>query len=159
MQHGKAVNRKGTVDGILEVLQLPGNTWVNQHRLFGKLAGNTALQMCGEDRRCGLRFLHAYLTINNYMAFRLLLKNNLPERRTYKAKWGLTHFFEYRAEKKSRKSPGYSRFFSPFHLDPALILGEKSTAAVTPTSHSSSSSDSTAMPGKEKWITSTWQYW
>lgn len=65
-------------------------------------------------------------------------------------------FFKQRAETKRRKSPGYSRFFSPLHLDPAFILGATSTAAVMSISPSSSSSDSTAMPGnKKKSITST----
>lgn len=161
VQNGKIINRKITADCSLEVLQLSGNTGVNQQRLFGKLAGKhrTVLQMWGAYRRCGPCFLHACLTIFNYMPWRLLLKNSLLERKTYTAKWGLTHFLEHRAEKKRRKSPGYSRFFSPLHLDPALILGEMSTAAVTSTSQSSSSSDSTAMPGKQKWITSTWQHW
>lgn len=85
----------------------------------------------------------------NYAALRLLLENNLAERRNYTERRGLTHFFKQRAEKR-RKSPGYSRFFSPLHLDPAFILGATSTAAVMSISPSSSSSDSTAMPGNKK---------
>jgi len=84
------------------------------------------------------------------MALRLLLKNNLPERKNYTAKRGLRHFFKQRAEQKRRKSLSYSRFFSPLHLDPAFILGATSAAAVTSTSPSSSSTDSTAMPGNKK---------
>lgn len=108
--------------------------------------------MCGAYRRCGPCFLHAYLNTSNYMALRLLIKNNLPERENYTAKGGPTHFFKQRAEKKRRKSLGYSRFFSPLHLDPAFILGVMSAAAVMSTSPSSSSSDSTAMPGNKKKI-------
>lgn len=84
------------------------------------------------------------------MALRLLLKNNLPERKNNAAKQGLTRFFKQRAEKKRRKSLGYSRFFSPLHLDPAFILGATSAAAVMSTSPSSSSTDSTAMPGNKQ---------
>lgn len=45
------------------------------------------------------------------------------------------------------KIPGYSRFFSPLHLDPAFILPETPTGEVI-SAIKSSSSNSTAMPGK-----------
>lgn len=46
------------------------------------------------------------------------------------------------------KNVGYSRFFSPFHLDPAFILPETPTREVISAIESSSISNSTAMPGK-----------
>ena len=45
------------------------------------------------------------------------------------------------------KIPGYSRFFSPLHLDPAFILPETPTREVI-SAVKSSSSNRTAMPGK-----------
>lgn len=49
---------------------------------------------------------------------------------------------------KSKRNPGYSRFFSPLHLDPAFILPETATGQVISAIESSSTSNSTAMPGK-----------
>lgn len=49
---------------------------------------------------------------------------------------------------KSKKNPGYSRFFSPLHLDPAFILPETPAGEVISAIESSSVSNSTAMPGK-----------
>lgn len=46
------------------------------------------------------------------------------------------------------KIPGYSRFFSPLHLDPAFILPETPTGEVISAIKTSSISNSTAMPGK-----------
>lgn len=46
------------------------------------------------------------------------------------------------------RNPGYSRFFSPLHLDPAFILLETPTGEVISAIESSSISNSTAMPGK-----------
>lgn len=45
------------------------------------------------------------------------------------------------------KKPGYSRFFSPRHLDPAFTLPEAPTEVISAI-ESSSSSNSTAMPGE-----------
>lgn len=148
-------NREGRAGCSREGWQLCGDRGVNQHRQLGKLAvkHRTVLQMWGAHTRCGPCLLHAHLNTYSYMALRFLLRNNLLERKNYRAKRGLRHFFSQEAEKERRKSLGYSRFLSPLHLDPALIRGTASAAAVvsmSPSSSSSSSTDSTAMPGNDQ---------
>lgn len=68
------------------------------------------------------------------------------------AKLGRCDAFQNIKKKKRNpprfQNPGYSRFFSPLHLDPAFNLPETPTGEVISAIESSSTRKSTAMPGK-----------